>query len=122
MDTCHDCVPSLVSMSDLEAAHKGTATAVLVRLHKEGCPNCPAFGVAVGELAAHYQFDQYECDAAHEDCDLLEPFQIKQLPALLLRQRGDSGEWVVRAGCSLDELRAVVKMKCTPVLTLDAEF
>lgn len=114
--------PHCTTVDALTQAHDSTATTVLVQLGGAHCPRCPAFGEAIGQLAAQYQFDRYHCDVGDEECDLVEEFKIKTLPALLVRKRGTSSNWVVREGCSHDELEAVVRQQCTPVFTLDAEF
>ncbi len=115
-----------VTKDALAQAHSGTATTVLVQLHGAHCPRCPAFGEAIGRLANAYQFDLYHCDVGDDECDLVEEFQVKTLPAVLLRKRGASSDWVMRENCSHDELALVVRQNClpmvAPVLVLDADF
>ena len=94
---------------------------LLLQLGSAACTRCPAFHDAIAELAATHQFTWLYCDAHHEDTDLPELFQIKQLPAFVIYTSKESEPLVV-ANAGPIQLRHHVVQTCTPVFTTDADF
>lgn len=96
----------------------GKGKPLLIQFTAEWCPRCPAFGDAIKALTAEYQFQWAVSDAAEPE--LVEHFEIKQLPAYVLVLPGVDPKVVQNA--SPDMVRQAVSTLCTPVFTVDADF
>lgn len=92
--------------------------ALLIQFTAEWCPRCPAFGNAIKALTAEYQFRWAVSDAAEPE--VVEHFEIKQLPAYVLVLPSVDPKVVQNA--SPDMVRQAVSSLCTPVFTVDADF
>ena len=103
------------------AALKGTGKTLLLQMGSESCTKCPAFVEAIAALGTQYHFEWYYCDAHHEDSDLPEHFEVKQLPAVVVLDAQDERPSVV-ANATHEALEELVKKKCPPILTLDEDF
>lgn len=112
-------VPRIQEDAELTVAHESTATCVLLQIGSKACRLCPPFYEALRELDSEFQFDWRYC-AADEDNNIIEERGITKLPALVLCVRGQDA--IVRQACDTDELRALVRGRCTPKLSLDADF
>ena len=98
-----------------------TKTTLLLQFGSPTCERCPAFADAIADLGATYKFTWLYCNAHDPDQDLTEAFEITKLPAFVLYTPGSSQQHVV-ANASPEHLTAAFKERCTPVLTLDADF
>ena len=116
--------PSMLTEEEFDKgveASNQSGLPLLLQLGSEKCERCPAFHAAIAELKSAYNFTWTYCDAHNPDTDLPERFSITRLPAFVLHHTG-SAEPLVVANASPEQLQAAVSKKCTPILTLDADF
>jgi thioredoxin-like negative regulator of GroEL len=94
---------------------------LLLQLGSAACTRCPAFHGTVAALKETHQFAWVYGDAHHQDTELPELFDVKQLPAYVLYTPGNT-EPVVVANASPEQVEGAVKAACAPVFTTDADF
>ena len=92
---------------------------VLVQVGSDACVRCPAFGAAVAELKQTYEFDWFYCDAHDEECELVEYFQIRQLPAFVIVAVGKPE---VVANATPADVAEAVKRICLPTFVTNLDF
>ena len=99
--------------------HLAIKRPLLIQITAEWCHRCPAFGEAIRSLTSEYQFTHAVNDAAEPE--LIERFEIKQLPAYVFVPP-DGTDPIVVPNADASAVRQTVVSNCTPVFTQDADF
>ena len=101
-------------------AHLAIKRPIVVQITAEWCPRCPAFGAVIEALASEYQFTWAVNDASEPE--LIERFEIKQLPAYVFVPPDGAGAFMVVPNANAAAVRQTVVDNCSPVFTQDADF
>ena len=110
-------VSPCLSMEELTKTDATSEFPTILQFGSEICAHCPAATISISKLTSCFKFKWIYSDA---NSDLAEEFTVSKLPAIVI-WRGQGG-YSLYQGLRGDDAEKVIKMHCSPHLSLDADF
>lgn len=109
----------ITTLEQWEAYKEAASEPVLLQCGSPVCVKCPAFTTEIDGLKKQFKFTHLYVNTHDCEEDLLEELQVTQLPAYKMVHNNET--WAHQAA-SPEQVSALIKSVCPPVLVLDEDF
>ena len=110
----------LVSLEEFQELQAAPGATIVIQFGSKPCTRCPPVTEMLSQMQATHQFRYAYIDVHDAEHDLMEQFEISQLPAYALY----AGTSLLQTGQAVtpEAVQTVVNQTCLPIFKMDEDF